>query len=91
MYETYSVINAAGNFGDVVERLRFHHSDQVPFEIRPRKGQFVMFAVKVPVLTRVIQPVPTERTKGVFVFPTLYGHIVVSVNGSVFQLREITR
>jgi glycerol-3-phosphate dehydrogenase len=69
-----TVINGAGNYGDLVEAL----ARPSPFRIRPRKGQFVVFdktaARHVPT---IILPVPTERTKGVVICPTIYGNVLV--------------
>jgi glycerol-3-phosphate dehydrogenase len=69
-----TVINAAGNYGDLVEAF----ARPSPFRIRPRKGQFVVFdktaARHVPT---IILPVPTERTKGVVICPTIYGNVLV--------------
>ncbi len=70
-----SVVNAAGLYGDVVdERLGFTPQ----FEIRPRKGQFVVLDKDafrhVP---RIVLPVPTEITKGVVVCPTAFGNVLI--------------
>jgi L-2-hydroxyglutarate oxidase LhgO len=46
----------------------------------PRRGQFLILSALPSasgLLTRPIQPVPTQRTKGIFVFPSLYGQIIV--------------
>ena len=51
------------------------------FNIRPRKGQFVVFDAPSshdsPVLQHIIEPVPSQFTKGVIVWTTLYGQVVV--------------
>jgi glycerol-3-phosphate dehydrogenase len=69
-----TVINCAGNYGDLVEAL----ARPSPFRIRPRKGQFVVFdktaARHVPT---IVLPVPTERTKGVVICPTIFGNVLV--------------
>ena len=68
------VINCAGNYGDLVEAL----ARPSRFAIRPRKGQFVVFdksaAQHVPT---ILLPVPTERTKGVVICPTIFGNVLV--------------
>lgn len=68
------VINCAGNHGDHVEAL----SRPSSFAIRPRKGQFVVFdkTARRHVPT-ILLPVPTERTKGVVVCPTIFGNVLV--------------
>lgn len=69
-----TVINCAGNYGDLVEAL----ARPSPFTIRPRKGQFVVFdktaARHVPT---IVLPVPTERTKGIVICPTIFGNVLV--------------
>lgn len=70
-----AVVNTAGLYGDIVDaRLGFTPE----FEIRPRKGQFVVLdkaaAAHVP---RIVLPVPTEITKGVVVCPTAFGNVLV--------------
>ncbi|WP_371347735.1 NAD(P)/FAD-dependent oxidoreductase [Ancylobacter sp. IITR112] len=70
-----AVVNTAGLYGDIVDaRLGFAPQ----FEIRPRKGQFVVLdkaaAAHVP---RIVLPVPTEITKGVVVCPTAFGNVLI--------------
>ncbi|WP_144875221.1 NAD(P)/FAD-dependent oxidoreductase [Microbacterium sp. 1.5R] len=68
-----AVVNAAGLHADDVARLIGDDS----FEIYPRKGEFFVF--RLPdgaTLDRIILPVPTKRTKGVLVFPTLDGTVI---------------
>lgn len=68
------VINAAGLYGDHIERL----ARPEPFTIRPRKGQFVVFdKTAFPLVTAIVLPVPSERTKGVLVCRTAYGNLIV--------------
>ena len=72
--EASVVINAAGNYGDLVEAI----ARPSPFRIRPRKGQFVVFDKPAARLIRSsILPVPTERTKGVMVVRTAFGNLIV--------------
>ena len=70
-----TVINAAGLWGDIVDdRLQVGQS----FEIRPRKGQFVVFdKAAARLLSAIILPVPTERTKGIVLTPTIFGNLLV--------------
>ena len=68
------VINAAGLYGDHVEALVHEPS----FTIKPRKGQFVVFDKPAAKLVRsIILPVPSERTKGVVVFRTIFGNLAI--------------
>jgi len=67
------VINAAGLHADDIARLIGDSS----FEIYPRKGEFLVFELPGGRTLDTIQlPVPTKRTKGVLVFPTLDGRVV---------------
>jgi len=69
------VINCAGLYGDRVDRMLIGASD---FEIRPRKGQFVVFDKSARgLLKSILLPVPTEITKGVVVCPTIFGNLLV--------------
>lgn len=66
-------VNCAGLGADGVARLVGDES----FSIYPRKGEFLVFDPPVGErLDRILLPVPTERTKGVLVFPTIDGKIV---------------
>jgi glycerol-3-phosphate dehydrogenase len=66
-------VNCAGLGADAVARLVGDDS----FEIFPLKGEFLVFdPVGLPPLERILLPVPTERTKGVLVFPTIDGKVV---------------
>jgi glycerol-3-phosphate dehydrogenase len=68
------VINAAGNYGDLVEAI----NRESPFTITPRKGQFVVFDKPAATLLHaIILPVPTERTKGIVACRTAFGNLLV--------------
>lgn len=68
------VVNCAGLYGDKLEAIH----RQSPFTIKPRKGQYAVFSKSAgKLLNSIIFPVPTQKTKGVLVFPTVYGNIVV--------------
>jgi glycerol-3-phosphate dehydrogenase len=68
-----AVVNCAGLGADEVARLAGDDS----FEIYPRKGEFLVFdPPRDDLLERILLPVPTKRTKGVLVFPTLDGMVV---------------
>jgi glycerol-3-phosphate dehydrogenase len=67
------VVNCAGLRADEVARLAGDDS----FEIYPRKGEFLVFEQPADEpLDRILLPVPTKRTKGVLVFPTVDGKVV---------------
>jgi glycerol-3-phosphate dehydrogenase len=65
-------VNCAGLHADEVARL----AGGDPFEVYPRKGEFLVFDPPGGrPLEQILLPVPTERTKGVLVFPTVDGKI----------------
>ena len=69
------VINAAGLYGDRLDELLL---GERCFEIRPRKGQFVLFDKPAASLaSHILLPVPTATTKGVVVCRTAYGNLLV--------------
>ncbi|WNJ91536.1 NAD(P)/FAD-dependent oxidoreductase [Bosea sp. 685] len=70
-----TVVNCAGLYGDIVdERL----TGQTHFTIKPRKGQFVVFdKAAARLLGTIILPIPSERTKGIVLTPTIFGNLLV--------------
>ncbi len=73
-FRAKTVINCAGNYGDLVEAI----ARPSPFLIRPRKGQFVVFDKSAFRLApQIILPVPNERTKGVVICRTIFGNVLV--------------
>lgn len=70
-----TVINCAGLYGDRIETALLGTSE---FEIRPRKGQFVVFdKAAADLINSIILPVPGERTKGVVLTRTVFGNLLV--------------
>ncbi len=68
------VVNAAGLGSDRLDRLFGHDG----FTITPRRGQLMVFdKLASPLLSSILLPVPTERTKGVLVAPTVYGNVLL--------------
>ncbi|MBG1232714.1 NAD(P)/FAD-dependent oxidoreductase [Aestuariivirga litoralis] len=79
------VINAAGLYGDKVEALARTPS----FEVKPRKGQFVVFDKPAAKLLRaILLPVPTARTKGVVLFRTIFGNLAIGPTAEETDERE---
>jgi glycerol-3-phosphate dehydrogenase len=65
-------VNCAGLHADEVARLLGDDS----FEVYPRKGEFLVFEPPTgEALERILLPVPTKRTKGVLVLPTVDGRV----------------
>lgn len=80
------VINAAGLWGD---RLDAALHGRTRFEIRPRKGQFVVFDKTAARLARhILLPVPGERTKGIVVCRTVWGNLLVGPTAEEQEDRE---
>jgi glycerol-3-phosphate dehydrogenase len=68
-------VNAAGLFGDVVDRRLTGESW---YRIRPRKGQFVVYDKPAAALAgHILLPVPTKTTKGIVVCRTAFGNLLV--------------
>ncbi|MEE9326210.1 MAG: NAD(P)/FAD-dependent oxidoreductase [Cocleimonas sp.] len=69
------VVNCAGLYGDFLNKDVLGSTD---FEIRPRKGEFVVFdKAASKLLKNILLPIPTEITKGIVIFPTIFGNIAV--------------
>jgi glycerol-3-phosphate dehydrogenase len=68
------VVNAAGLRSDEVDAM-FGHSE---FQVTPRRGELIVFdKLARGLVNHVILPVPTEKTKGVLVSPTVYGNVLL--------------
>jgi glycerol-3-phosphate dehydrogenase len=68
------LINAAGLYSDRIDRMLGGDS----FTITPRRGELIVFdKLARPLLSSILLPVPTARTKGVLVAPTVYGNVLL--------------
>ncbi len=68
------VVNAAGLRADEVERCLGHEG----FSVTPRRGQLIVFdKLARPLLRHILLPVPTARSKGVLVSPTVFGNVLL--------------
>jgi len=80
------IINCAGLYGDQVNEKLLGKST---FNITPRKGQFVVFDKAAHSLVNsVILPVPSERTKGIVIFQTVFGNLAVGPTAEDQQSRS---
>ncbi len=80
------VINCAGLYGDKLDEMLIGKS---PFEIRPRKGQFLVYDKSASqLIDSIILPVPTEITKGVVVCRTAFGNVLVGPTAEEQQSRD---
>ncbi len=72
--ETDVVINAAGLFADKISEMVSEND----FEIRPRKGQYILFDEDVEEKPdKIIHPTPSEKTKGVYAVKTVEGNLML--------------
>jgi glycerol-3-phosphate dehydrogenase len=68
------LVNAAGLGADRVDGLLGHRD----FSVVPRRGQLIVFDKQARhLLTGILLPVPTARTKGVLVSPTTWGNVLL--------------
>lgn len=80
------VVNCAGLYGDIVDRTVLGAAE---FTIKPRKGQFVVFDKAARNFIRsIILPVPTERTKGIVLCPTVFGNVLVGPTAEEQDARD---
>jgi len=74
--ETELVINAAGVFADKIAKM-----GRDEMKIKPRKGEYHLFDKEYGSLVdHVLFPIPTDRSKGILVTPTVHGNLLVGPN-----------
>ena len=60
-----------------------------PFDINPRRGQFLLFDRNLRhLVNHILLPVPTEKTKGKLVSPTIFGNILAGPTAEDLPLGE---
>ena len=68
------IVNAAGLFSDEINA----HFGHVNFTVTPRRGQLIVYdKLARTLVNHVLLPVPTSKTKGVLISPTVYGNILL--------------
>jgi glycerol-3-phosphate dehydrogenase len=68
------LVNAAGLRSDEVDAML----GRSEFRVTPRRGELIVFdKLARGLLNHVLLPVPTEKTKGVLVSPTVYGNVLL--------------
>jgi glycerol-3-phosphate dehydrogenase len=68
------VINAAGLRSDEIHRM----AGRDGFTVTPRRGELIVFdKLSRPLVHHIILPVPTEKTKGVLIAPTVFGNVML--------------
>jgi glycerol-3-phosphate dehydrogenase len=78
-----TVVNATGLWTDLVQLA----NGTCHWTAQPRRGQYRVYSSPT-LVQRPIQPVPTDRTKGIFVFSTLYDQFVVGPTAVDQESRE---
>ena len=68
------LVNAAGLDSDQIDRMLGGGA----FTITPRRGELIVFdKLARPLVSTILLPVPTARTKGVLIAPTVYGNLLL--------------
>ena len=68
------LVNAAGLDSDQIDRMLGSGA----FTITPRRGELIVFdKLARPLVSSILLPVPTARTKGVLIAPTVYGNLLL--------------
>jgi glycerol-3-phosphate dehydrogenase len=68
------LVNAAGLTSDQVDRWMGCDG----FTVTPRRGQLIVFdKLARPLVNHILLPVPTARSKGVLILPTVYGNVLL--------------
>ncbi|NQV47453.1 MAG: NAD(P)/FAD-dependent oxidoreductase [Rhodospirillaceae bacterium] len=81
-----TIINCAGLYGDRLDAALLGKSS---FEIRPRKGQFLVFdKLASTLVSSIILPVPSETTKGVVICRTIFGNVLVGPTAEEQESRD---
>ena len=74
-FRARAVVGCAGLYGDLLDEVLAGGRD---FTITPRKGQFLVFDKAASgLVSSIVLPVPTARTKGVVLCRTVYGNVLV--------------
>jgi glycerol-3-phosphate dehydrogenase len=74
MLTTRFLVNAAGLHADDVDRLLGYDG----FTVRPRRGELIVFdKLARPLLEHIVLGVPTAKTKGVLLAPTVFGNVLL--------------
>ncbi|MGO9975268.1 MAG: NAD(P)/FAD-dependent oxidoreductase [Solirubrobacteraceae bacterium] len=82
------VVNAAGLQSDVLHRM----AGLDGFTVRPRRGELIVFdKLARGLVSHILLPVPTGRTKGVLVAPTVFGNVMVGPTADDVQDTQATQ
>ena len=62
-----------------------------PFDINPRRGQFLIFdKFSRSAIDHILLPIPTANTKGVLVIPTIFGNLIAGPTAEDFIIDDNT-
>jgi glycerol-3-phosphate dehydrogenase len=68
------LVNAAGLRSDEIDAMLGHRE----FTVTPRRGELIVFdKLARGLINHILLPVPTAKTKGVLVSPTVYGNVLL--------------
>ena len=82
------VVNCAGLNSDKVDRFFGHQS----FTVTPRRGQLVVFdKLSRSLVNHIVLPVPSKKTKGVLVAPTVFGNVLLGPTAEDIEDRTGTQ
>jgi glycerol-3-phosphate dehydrogenase len=76
--KTEWVVNAAGLYSDVVHRLAGGGGGGGGRPPPPRRGELIVFdKFARPLVNHILLPIPTGKTKGVLIAPTVFGNVML--------------
>jgi glycerol-3-phosphate dehydrogenase len=79
------LVNAAGLRSDEIDALLGHRD----FTVTPRRGELIVFdKLARPLVNHVLLPVPTAKTKGVLVAPTVYGNLLLGPTADDIERKD---
>jgi glycerol-3-phosphate dehydrogenase len=79
------LVNAAGLSSDLIDRMAGHEE----FTVRPRRGELIVFdKLARPLVKQILLPVPSAKTKGVLVAPTVYGNVLLGPTADDVEDRD---
>ena len=81
-YTARMVINAAGTGTEAIDHMV---SDQVDFELTPKRGEYFVIDSDIDYVSRVIFPVPTAKGKGVLAVPTVHGNTLLGPTSELIE------
>ena len=79
------LVNAAGLRSDEIDAMLGHRD----FTVTPRRGELIVFdKLARGLVSHIILPVPTAKTKGVLVSPTVYGNVLLGPTADDIESKD---